>query len=80
MSTTYLFDLQHDAAFDFTKQRMDTRQAARYLGVSEAFLRNNVQSHRHPIPTVRVGRRVFYLKYDLDHYLLNQRSATEEAV
>ncbi len=67
------------SAFDFRDERLDTAAAANYLGISEAFLRNNNCSHRYPIPCVRVGRRVFYLKRDLDSYLFNHRHTTQEA-
>ena len=66
------------SAFDFRDERLDTAAAAYYLGISEAFLRNNNWSQRYPIPYVRVGRRVFYLKRDLDQFLLSQPTASKE--
>jgi hypothetical protein len=52
------------------KDMLTRRQAAEYLGVSHSWL----SSHKADGPTVtRVGRKVFYLKADLDAFIRAQR-------
>ncbi len=59
--------------FNFIYERKTVPEAARYLGTSVQFLRNDAVTNRHGIPRIKVGSKVFYLKRDLDAYLLRQR-------
>ncbi|MCG8317558.1 MAG: helix-turn-helix domain-containing protein [Pseudomonadales bacterium] len=56
-----------------TKQVLTTKEAARYLGVSAAFLeRDRIESAR--IPYIKLGSRsIRYLQNDLDTFLIKQR-------
>jgi hypothetical protein len=65
--------------FSFQQERMNTAQAADYLGVSEQFLRTNVVTKRHAIPIIKVGSKTYYLKSDLNAYLLKQRAVNESS-
>lgn len=69
-STAIQLDLSN---FSFQNERMNTAQAAHYLGVSQQFLRTNVVTQRHAIPIIKIGSKTYYLKRDLDTYLLRQR-------
>lgn len=60
-------------AFNFSEERMTRPRAANYLGVSLEFLESNVVTKRHKIPYIKVGSRVFYLKSDLDEWILAHR-------
>ncbi len=54
---------------------LTTKQAARYLGMSTAFLERDRWAGA-KVPFVRVGSRaVRYLKSDLDDYILERRVA-----
>lgn len=57
-------------AFNFLDERMTRPSAADYLGVSPEFLESNVVTKRHKIPYIKLGSRVFYLKSDLDEWIL----------
>ncbi|MBC7573220.1 MAG: helix-turn-helix domain-containing protein [Herminiimonas sp.] len=59
--------------FNFQRDRFTTADAALYIGASDQFLRSNNVSKRHNIPYVKVGRRVYYLKADLDAWLASNR-------
>lgn len=61
------------------KQLFSTREAARYLGISEISLRKMrcmgaLPNHRTPVPYVHLGgKSVKYLKADLDNYIAKHR-------
>ncbi len=59
--------------FNFPDERMLRAQAASYLGVSSQFLEGDVVSNRHKIPYIKVGRKVFYLKSDLDAWVKSRK-------
>ena len=59
--------------FNFASERLTRRQAADYLGMSHEFLEVDVVTKRHGIPYIKVGRKVFYLKSDLDTWVLARR-------
>lgn len=59
--------------FNFETERLNRSQAAQYLGVSVEFLELDVVTKRHKISYIKVGSRVFYLKSDLDAWLLSNR-------
>ncbi len=64
--------------FDFSTERLTIGEAAAYLGVSVQFLRNDAVTHRHNIPRVKIGRKVFYLKRLLNaHVLKSQDGGTK---
>lgn len=57
-----------------TPRGLDTRQASEYLGVSEIALRmGRCDGPRHgrmqPPPFCKVGRKILYLRDDLDRWL-----------
>jgi hypothetical protein len=66
--------------FNFQNDRLTTQQAAHYAGVSEQFLRSNNVSKRHAIPYMKVGRKVFYLKADIDTWLFSNRVVSSVTV
>jgi len=57
----------------YQKPTMDTNEAADYLGVSDEWLKKARQTgciNGHPVPMfIKIGRKVKYLKHDLDSYL-----------
>lgn len=55
--------------FNFCRERLHRADAAVYLGVSTQFLESDVVSNRHKIPYIKVGRKVYYLKSDLDAWI-----------
>jgi hypothetical protein len=57
----------------FHVELLDTAEAAVFLKTSKQFLRTNIVTKRHPIPYIKVGTKTFYLRRDLNEYLLNQR-------
>jgi hypothetical protein len=58
---------------NFQAELLDTAEAAAFLKVSPQFLRINIVNKRHPIAYIKVGTKTFYLRRDLNEYLLNQR-------
>lgn len=59
--------------FNFTTERMTRPQAAEYLGTSHQFLEQDAVTKRHGIPFIKIGRKVAYLKSDLDSWLMAHR-------
>jgi len=64
-----------------TRKTLNTRDASAYLGISESSLRHarmrKPQAKRiSPPPHVRLGRRIFYLKDDLDRWIEANRVVT----
>ena len=59
--------------FNFNDERMIRAEAAKYLGVSSQFLEGDVVSNRHKIPYIKIGRKVFYLKSDLDLWIKSSK-------
>ena len=61
-------------------EKYDNDQAAQYLGLKEGTLPIWRSTNRHPQPAyLKIGRKVVYLKRDLDAYLDAVR-VTSEAV
>jgi excisionase family DNA binding protein len=60
-------------AFNFATERRSRKEAADYMGVSVEFLEVDVTNKRHKIPYIKVGTKVFYLKSDLDAWLLSNK-------
>ncbi|MBU1362890.1 MAG: helix-turn-helix domain-containing protein [Gammaproteobacteria bacterium] len=52
---------------------MTRPQAAEYLGTSHQFLEQDAVTKRHGIPFIKIGRKVAYLKSDLDSWLMAHR-------
>jgi len=50
-----------------TRERLDTRQAANFLGRSEGAVRNLV--HRQAIPFRKAGGRLVFLRAELDRWI-----------
>ena len=64
----------HLREFNFAEERLTRGEAAKYLGMSPRFLEAD---RKHQIPRVRVGNRCFYLRSDLNEWVLARRvSAT----
>jgi hypothetical protein len=59
--------------FNFETERLNRPQAAQYLGVSREFLELDVVNKRHKIPYIKIGSKVYYLKSDLDSWLLSRK-------
>lgn len=59
--------------FNFSNERLPRAEAASYLGVSTQFLEGDVVSNRHKIPYIKVGRKVYYLKSDLDAWIKSRK-------
>lgn len=63
-----------------TDEKYDTDEAASYVGVEPHTLETWRSNKRYHIPYLKVGRKVLYLKSDLDAWLASRRVvATEEA-
>lgn len=56
--------------------RMTRREAAEYLNLSAGTLANWAVSGLHDLPYFRCGRKVLYMKADLDNWLENRRTTT----
>jgi excisionase family DNA binding protein len=50
-------------------ERMTRREAAEYLGLSPATLEVWASTGRYSLPFVKVGRRAFYRRSDLDEWI-----------
>lgn len=57
---------------DQVSQRLNTRQAADYLGLSESFLNKDRLSSAQ-IPFFKINKRVIYERADLDAFLASRR-------
>ena len=58
----------------FKERKLLCRKAtARYLGVAPQTLASWACSGRHRIPFVKIGRRTFYLREDLDAFIEQNR-------
>lgn len=51
------------------KYKMTSKEAAEYLGINEATLRDWRITGRHRIPFVKIGRSVRYAEGDLKNYI-----------
>ncbi|ARA27848.1 DNA-binding protein [Enterobacter hormaechei] len=57
----------------FTLERLTRAEAAAYLGVNSQTLANWAHTGKVGIPHHKVGRKVIYMKADLDCYLASTR-------
>jgi excisionase family DNA binding protein len=55
------------------REVLSAAEAAKYLGVSKSLLDKNRCSGKLKLPFTRIGRRVVYLKQDLNAFLESQR-------
>lgn len=62
-----------------TPQRLNTAEAADYIGVVPGTLEVWRCSRRYDLPYIKVGRRVFYLRADLDNWLQSRRIGGQAA-
>lgn len=61
----------------FSLERLTRAEAAAYLGVNSQTLANWAHTGKVAIPHHKVGRKVIYMKSDLDTYLAaNRRTQT----
>lgn len=58
-------------------ERLPNRAAAAYLGITEHTLDVWRCTKRYPIPYIKVGSRIFYLKADLDRWLESRLAGVE---
>jgi excisionase family DNA binding protein len=56
-------------AISFQQDRLSNQEAASYLGVKPETLDVWRSSGRYSLPFVKIGRRVFYRKSDLDSFI-----------
>ena len=59
--------------------RLSREEAAEYLGVSAKTLSNWATSGRYDLRFIKVGRRVIYLKSDLDAFMAKGDSQPNKA-
>lgn len=57
---------------------MSENDAAAYLGISRISLRQGRSNRMPPPPYVRVGRKILYIKTDLDDFLIKHRVTFDE--
>lgn len=62
----------------FDQDRMSRSEAAQYLGLDEHTLAAWHSTGRHQIPVIKLGRRVFYRRSDLDRFI-ESRTQTQTA-
>ncbi len=60
------------------EQRLDTKQAAEYLGLSPETLATWRCTKRQEIPYLKLGSRVKYLKSDLDAWLESRKVGSNQ--
>lgn len=58
---------------NFEVERLNTEQAAQYLGISKATLETWRSTKTIRVPFYRVGDRVFYTRVDLNEFLKRAR-------
>lgn len=61
------------------KKLLSSREAAAYVGISYSYLRvirmtGQIGERVAPPPQVNIGRRVYYLREDLDAWVLQHRT------
>ena len=66
---------QVTSEFNFPNERLQRSEAALYLGVSTQFLECDVVTNRHKVPYIKIGRKVYYLKSDLDAWIKSKKVA-----
>lgn len=69
---------------EFLPQALSEIEAARYVGMSRSFLRKarmegNREKHTPAPPFLRIGRKILYLRGDLDQWLRDHRVTTPPA-
>ncbi|GEM_PF-1199229 len=67
-------------AVDSMPTRMSRDEAARYIGVEAQTLANWAHTGKERIPFLKVGRKVIYLKEDLDNYLSAAKKETTDRI
>ncbi len=63
---------------EFSPQALSETEAARYVGMSQSYLRKarmegNRDRHTPAPPFLRIGRKILYLRGDLDQWLRHHR-------
>ncbi len=53
--------------------KLNTEEAAEYLGVAPATLPTWRCTGRYVLPYLKIGRKIYYLKSDLDHFIASHR-------
>ena len=64
---------------DEENRKLTNDEAADYLGVARATLSTWRCTKRYPLPYIKLGRKVCYLKSDLDRFVQSRRVNVEEA-
>ena len=67
---------------EFLPQALSETEAARYVGMSRSFLRKarmegNRDQHTPAPPFLRIGRKILYLRGDLDQWLRQHRVTSQ---
>ncbi len=67
---------------EFLPQALSETEAARYVGMSRSFLRKarmeGTRDHHTPAPPfLRIGRKILYLRDDLDQWLRQHRVTSQ---
>lgn len=69
-------------SIEVSNVRLSRKEAAQYLGLSPATLAADVVTRRHKIPCQKLGRRVLYVRSQLDQWAathaVNALSSSEE--
>jgi excisionase family DNA binding protein len=66
-------ELPHLPAFD--QDRLTRDEAARFLGVKFSTLENDAVTHRLGVPFYKIGKRVYYRRSELAHWIETRRVA-----
>ena len=64
---------------DADERKLTNDEAADYLGVAQATLPTWRCTRRYALPYIKLGRKVYYLKSDLDRFIQSRRVNGEEA-
>jgi len=63
---------------EMAQRYLNTREAAKYLGISKQSLANDRCERRWGLPYLRIGRKVLYDIEELDNFLRSRRIAPGE--
>lgn len=70
------FDFEATSILSEQHEKMNREDAAAYIGVEAQTLANWASTGKVRIPFLKIGRKVIYLKSDLDAYLASSKANT----
>ena len=70
------FDFEATSILSEQHEKMNREDAAAYIGVEAQTLANWASTGKVRIPFLKIGRKVIYLKSDLDAYLASSKATT----